>query len=84
MQKSANRANRNRSGVGAGELNNSLRVFKPIHNDNSLSPYKQEFKSMPLKARQDPDTKYVVDMNLMGSPTKQTSNKTGTNAVLYT
>jgi len=39
---------------------------------------------MPLKTQQDPDTKYVVDMNLIGSPTKQTSNKLGTNAVLYT
>lgn len=39
---------------------------------------------MPLKAKEDPDTSYVVDMNLIGSPTKQTANKLGTNAVLYT
>jgi hypothetical protein len=38
---------------------------------------------MPLKAKQDPETKYIVDMITVGSPTKQTSNKTGTNSVLY-
>lgn len=33
MQRSINRANKNRSGVGGGEINNSLRVFRPINNE---------------------------------------------------
>ncbi len=39
---------------------------------------------MPLKSKEDPETKYVVDMLKMGSPTKKTANKIGTNGVLYT
>ena len=39
-QKSINRANRSRSGVGAGEINNSLRVFRPINNEQRGSPFK--------------------------------------------
>jgi hypothetical protein len=35
-----------------------------------LSPSRHEFKQLPLKTQENPDTKYVLDMVKMGSPSR--------------
>ena len=36
---------------------------------------RSEFRELPLKAKRDPETKYVLDMVKMGSPSKDLDAK---------
>lgn len=46
-------------------------VRAPFHAiNNQESPVRSEFRELPLKAKRDPETKYVLDMVKMGSPSK--------------